>query len=197
MRHRLPSTANWILLGGTVSMKAGSVRRQFVRACLFFHFMGLALCFGTIFANFAIDRQTRGADLRLLSIGRDLITASSHSLIQTGFLMMVATGILLVLLRYGWRVPVWAWIKFGLSIMIISISILALTPAGDAATQWARWSAEHGQLAPQFIDSIARSGRYGTTILALLLVTTIVAIWKPFANGIRGRRARGEAVETA
>jgi hypothetical protein len=70
--------------------------------------------------------------------------------------MMVATGVLLVLLRYGWRVPVWARIKFGRSIAIISISILTL-----------------------------------------LLVTTIVAIWKPFANGIRGRRARGESVEAA
>jgi hypothetical protein len=178
-------------------MKTVSIRRQFVRATLLFHFIGLALCVGTIFANLIIDRQTRGADLHLLSVGRNLITASSHSLIQTGFLLMMATGILLVLLRYGWRVPVWAWIKFGLSIAILSISIFALTPASDAATQWARWSAEHGQLAPQFLDNIARTGPYGATILVLLLVTTIVAIWKPFSGGIAARRARVEAAEAA
>ena len=105
--------------------------------------------------------------------------------------------LLLVLLRYGWRVPAWAWIKFGLSIAILSISIFALTPASDAATQWARWSAEHGQLAPQFLDNIARTGPYGATILVLLLVTTIVAIWKPFSGGIAARRARVEAAEAA
>jgi hypothetical protein len=178
-------------------MKTVSMRRQFVRASLFFHFVGLALCLGTIFANIAIERQTRGADLRLLSIGRDLITASSHTLIQTGFWMMVVTGILLVVLRYGLRVPLWAWIKFGLSVAIFFMSVLALTPAGDAATQWARWSAEHGQLAPQFLDNAGRAGPYGAAILVLFLVTTIVAIWKPFAGGIAAKRARIEPAEAA
>ncbi len=110
---------------------------------------------------------------------------------------MVVTGIALTLLRYGWRVPIWAWIKFGITIAIFATSVLALTPAANSATQWARWSAEHGQLAPQFLDNVARSGPYGLVILILFLLTTLVAIWKPFSAGIRRLRPDGDPAETA
>ena len=178
-------------------MKVGNARRQFTRGLLFFHFIGLSLCLGAIFADFLIDRQTRGADLHLLSLGRDLISLSSRNLVQTGFLLTMATGILMALLRYGLRVPVWAWLKFGLSITVLALSILALSPATTAATQWAHWSAEHGQLAPQFLENIALAGRYGITILGLLLVTVIVAIWKPFSSGIRRLSPSSDSAETA
>jgi hypothetical protein len=180
-----------------IFMKAGNARRQFARGLLFFHFIGLALCLGGIFGDFLIDRHTRGADLQLLSLGRDLISLSSRNLVQTGFLLMMATGILMVLVRYGLRAPIWAWLKFGLSITVLALSILALSPATTAATQWAHWSAEHGQLAPQFLENIALAGRYGITILGLLLVTVIVAIWKPFSSGIRRLSPSGDSVETA
>ena len=174
-------------------MAAGNLRRQSTRILMLFHFIGLAMCLGSIFANVMIDRQTRGAGLEILALGRDLIALTSRNFIQTGFWMMVVTGILVVLLRYGLRPPIWVWVKAGTSTAIFAIVVLALDPAALSATQWAHWSAEHGQLAPQFLVSVTEAGRYGIMVLALLLVTTIVAIWKPFSSGLR--RGPAKSVE--
>ena len=171
-----------------------AVRRQLTRGVLFVHLLGLTLSLGTIFTNILVERHTRGGNLEMLSLGRDLVTLSSHDLTQTGFLITLFSGILLTLLRYGIRVPLWAWIKLALSLIVLTVVLLALDPAGTAATEWARLSAERGQLAPQYLDSVARSGRYGAIVLGLLLVTMIVAIWKPLWSGLRPRRETGSAV---
>jgi len=164
-----------------------AIKRQVTRVFLFVHFVGLTLCLGTIFTNIVIERHTRGGSLELLSVGRDLVTLSSHNLIQTGFLITVLSGVLMTLLRHGLQAPLWAWIKLGVSVVVLTVVIFALDPASTAATEWARWSAEHGQLAPQYLDSVTRAGRYGVVVLSLLLVTTIVAIWKPVWPGLRSK----------
>jgi len=169
-------------------------KRQLARVALFAHFIGLTLCLGTIFTNIMIERHTASGSLEMLSLGRDLVTLSSHNLIQTGFLIMVFTGILVTLLRYGIRAPLWAWIKLGLSAVVLILVIFALDPASSVATEWARWSVEHGQLAPQYLNSVARAGRYGVIVLALLLVTTFVAIWKPTRLLFRATQERRSAV---
>jgi hypothetical protein len=172
----------------------GYAKRQLARGLLFVHFLGLTLSLGAIFTNIIVERHTRGGSLEMLSIGRDLVTLSSHNLIQTGFLIAVFSGILLTLLRYGVRAPLWVWIKLGISVIVLTVVIFALDPAGVAATEWARWSAEHGQLAPQYLDSVTRSGRYGIVVLALLLVMMTVAIWKPAWSGLRPKRDRRSTV---
>jgi hypothetical protein len=180
-----------------MAMAASNLRRHSVRILMLFHFIGLAMCLGSIFANVMIERQTRDAGLTVLALGRDLIGLTSRNFIQTGFLMMVATGILIVLLRYGLRAPIWVWIKVATSSAILAIVVLGLDPAALSATQWAHWSAEHGQLAPQFLVSVAQAGRYGVTVVILLLVTTIVAIWKPFSSGLRRRTMRSVEAQQA
>ena len=173
---------------------AYAVKRQLARVFLFVHFVGLTLCLGTIFTNILIERHTRGGSLELLSIGRDLVTLSSHNLIQSGFLITVFSGILITLLRYGLRAPLWTWIKLGLSLVILTMVIFALDPASTAATEWARLSAERGRLVPEYLDSVARAGRYGAAVLLLLLVTAIVAIWKPMWPKLRGKRENQSTV---
>jgi hypothetical protein len=174
-----------------------AVKRQLARVLLFVHFLGLTLCLGTIFTNIMIERHTSGGSLELLSIGRDLVTLSSHALIQSGFLVTVFSGILIALLRYGLRAPLWAWIKLGVSTVIVALVIFALDPASTAATEWARWSAAHGQLAPEYLVDVARAGRYGIAVLLLLLVTTSVAIWKPMWPSLRGRRDSASPLSTS
>lgn len=174
-----------------------AIKRQLDRVLLFVHFVALTLCLGTIFTNVLIERHTRSGSLELLSIGRDLVTLSSHNLIQTGFLVMVFSGILITLLRYGLRAPLWAWLKLGISVIVFSLVIFGLDPASTTATEWARWSAEHGQLAPQFVEYATRAGRFGVSILALLLVTAIVAIWKPTLSRLRAKQERRAAVAQA
>ena len=174
-----------------------AIRRQLTRVFLFVHFLGLTLSLGTIFTNILIERSTRGGSLELLSTGRDLVSLSSHNLIQNGFLVTVFSGIVVALLRYGIRAPLWAWIKLGLSIVIFTTVILALDPAGTTTTEWARWSAEHGHLAPEFLDSVARSRGYGLVVLSLFLITTIVAVWKPMWPGLRRRREAKSVVSQA
>jgi hypothetical protein len=176
---------------------AHAVKRQLTRVFLLVHFVGLTLCLGTIFTNIMIERHTAGGSLELLRIGRDLVTLSSHSLIQTGFLITLFSGILIALLRYGLRAPLWAWTKLGLSLVILNLVIFALDPASTAATEWARWSAEHGRLAPEYLDSVAHAGRYGVVVLVLLLVTTGVAIWKPMWPILRGKRSAASQVSEA
>lgn len=174
-----------------------AIKRQLTRVFLFVHFLGLTLSLGTIFTNILIERYTSAGSLELLSTGRDLVTLSSHNLIQTGFLVTVFSGILVALLRYGIRAPLWAWIKLGISIVIFTTVILVFDPAGTATTEWARWSAEHGRLAPEYLESLSRSRRLGLFVLSLFLITTIVAIWKPMWPHLRRRREAAAAPSQA
>lgn len=174
-----------------------AIKRQLTRVFLFVHFLGLTLSLGTIFTNILIERYTAAGSLELLSTGRDLVTLSSHSLIQTGFLATVFSGILVALLRYGIRAPLWAWIKLGISIVIFTTVIFIFDPAGTATTEWARWSAQHGHLAPEYLESLTRSRRLGLFVLSLFLITTIVAIWKPMWPHLRRRREARAAASQA
>jgi hypothetical protein len=168
-------------------MMGQGIRRQASRFFLLFHFVGLALSLGAAFANVAIERQTRGGSLEALSFGRDLISLSSRNLVQTGFWMMVISGILVVVLRYGYRAPLWVWLKLATSAAIFAVADFAQAPTTAALSALAHWSVEHGTLAPQFADSLALAGRYGLVILALFLATMGIAIWKPVS--VRMRRA--------
>ncbi len=168
-------------------MTGQKIKQQSIRVLLLVHFVGLALSLGAALANVAIERQTRGGSLELLSIGRDLISLSSRNLVQTGFFMMVISGILIVVLRYGFRAPAWVWIKLATSAAIFAVAFFGQGPATTALAALAHWSVEHGELAPQFQDGLAQAGRYGLTLLALFLTTIAVAIWKPVSLRIRTR----------
>jgi hypothetical protein len=100
--------------------------------------------------------------------------------ILPGFLVVLATGVALTLIRYGLRPPLWVWIKVGLVLAMTSIGVFGVGPAVAAAREWARWSAQHGQLAPQFVENVTRSSAYGSVVRVLFLITIAVAIWKPF-----------------
>jgi hypothetical protein len=167
-------------------MTGPDIRRQASRFFLLVHFLGLALSLGAAFANVAIERQTRGGSLELLAFGRDLIGFDSRVLVPTGFWMMVISGILVVLLRYGYRAPLWVWLKLTFSAAIFAVADFAQGPVTRALAALAHWSVEHGQLAAQYQETLALAGRYGLLTLALFLTTMGIAIWKPVS--FRARR---------
>jgi len=169
-------------------MTGPDIRRQASRFFLLVHFLGLALSLGAAFANVAIERQTRGTSLELLAFGRDLISFSSSALVPTGFWMMVVSGIVVVILRYGYRAPLWVWLKLALSATVFTVADFAQGPATRALAALAHWSVAHGQLAPQYQQTLALGGRYGLVVLALFLTTMGIAIWKPVSFRIRARR---------
>ena len=176
-------------------MTGQALRRQASRCFLLVHFVGLALSLGAAFANVAIERQTRGGSLELLSFGRDLISLSSRNLVQTGFWMMVISGILVVALRYGYRAPLWVWLKLATSAAIFAVAAFAQAPTTAALSTLAHWSVEHGALAPQFAVNLALAGRYGLVVLALFLTTMGIAIWKPVSFRIRRAAQPGQPSE--
>jgi len=161
-------------------MTGQALRRQASRCFLLIHFVGLALSLGAAFANVAIERQTRGGSLELLSFGRDLISLSSRNLVQTGFWMMVISGILVVALRYGYRAPLWVWLKLATSAAIFAVAAFAQAPTTAALSTLAHWSVEH---------------RYGLVVLALFLTTMGIAIWKPVSFRIRRAAQPGQPSE--
>src|ERR1700761_2374316 len=163
-------------------MKVAGIKRNVFRCALVLHFVGLALSLGTRFADFAIDRDANGRSLQLLSFGRDLTRMLAFGLVLPGFLLMIATGILMVLVRYGLRPPLWVWIKASITTLALLVATPLAAPALTAARQWARWSAEHNELAPQFGESAARASFFGSIVLVLFLLNIPVAIWKPFAS---------------
>jgi hypothetical protein len=163
-------------------MPAKDIKRHAFRSLLVFHFIGLALTVGIRFASLMIDRVTNTADLETLSFGRDLTGVLARGLTLPGFLLTIATGILMALLRYGRRPPVWIWIKVALTTGALSLATPVVGPALEAAREWARWSVEHGHLAPQFHDSVSRANLYGGIVFALFLLNIPVAVWKPFAG---------------
>jgi hypothetical protein len=163
-------------------MKTPDIKRNAFRGFLVLHFVGLAMSLGTRIADFAIDRATRGGSLQVLSFGRDLTSHLALSLVLPGFLLMIASGIIMVLLRYGRHPPLWVWIKAAIATTALLVATPLAAPALAAARQWAQWSAEHNQLAPQFSDSAARATLYGAIVLVLFLLNIPIAIWKPFAS---------------
>jgi hypothetical protein len=171
------------------------IKRHVFRSLLVAHFIGLALTIGIRFAGLVIERVTSTPDLQSLSFGRDLTGILARSLTLPGFLLTVATGILMVLLRYGRHPPVWIWIKIGLTTAALSLATPLVAPALEAAREWAHWSVQHGQLAPQFQEAIARASFYGSIVFALFLLNIPVAVWKPFSGSklsqlISGRTRR-------
>jgi hypothetical protein len=163
-------------------MKTADIKRNAFRSALALHFIGLAMSLGTRLADFAIDKDTSGGSFQTLSIGRDLTSQLARSLVLPGFLLMIASGIIMVVLRYGYHPPLWVWIKAGLTTVALLVATPLAAPALAAARQWAHWSAEHDQLAPQFSDAAARASFYGGIVFVLFLLNIPVAIWKPFAS---------------
>jgi hypothetical protein len=163
-------------------MTAADLKRNALRSLLVLHFIGLAMSLGTRLADFVIDRITSGGSLQALSFGRDLTSVLARGLVLPGFLLMIATGITMVLLRYGRHPPAWVWMKAGFSTLALLVATPLAAPALAAAKQWAHWSLEHNQLAPQFSISAAQAGLYGGIVLICFLVNIPIAIWKPFAS---------------
>lgn len=163
-------------------MQAKDMKRHAFRTLLVLHFIALALTIGTRLANLVIDRVTSAADLQTLSFGRDLTGVLARSLTLPGFLLMVVTGTLMVLLRYGLRPPIWVWMKVGLTTAALSLATPLVAPALEAAREWAHWSAEHGQLAIEFRHYAAKASLYGGIVFALFVLNIPIAVWKPFSG---------------
>lgn len=161
-------------------MRNSPVQRNVFRALLVFHFVGLALTIGMRFASLAIDRVAEAGSLQTLAFGRELTGALARSLALPGFLLMVSTGIAMALLRYRRRPPIWVWMKIGVTATALAIATPVVAPALAAARTWAQWSAAHGQLAPQFLQSASRANLFGAIVFTLFLSNIVIAVWKPF-----------------
>lgn len=160
-------------------MQAILLKRHSMRALLTLHLIGMAVFFGGRFADFVVERKTEGSDLQMLAFGRDLAGAIGRGLMLPGFLTMLVTGIVMTVLRYGKRPPGWVWIKVALNATAFLVVTPFVAPALAAARSWAHWSAEHGQLAPQFAQSAAQASFYGAIVFGLFLLNVPVAVWKP------------------
>jgi hypothetical protein len=160
-------------------MNAAWVKRNVGRTLLLVHFIGLAMSVGTRLVDLVIDHATSGADLRILSLGRDLTNELARSLVLPGFLLLIGSGIGLTLLRYGLRPPSWVWMKVALNTVGILVATSLVAPALQAARSWAHWSVAHDQFAPQFQADAAQASLYGAIAFALFLLSIPVAIWKP------------------
>ncbi len=160
-------------------MQAILLKRHSMRALLTIHLVGMAVFFGGRFADFVVVRKTEGTDLQMLAFGRDLSGAIGRGLMLPGFLTMLVTGIAMTIIRYGKRPPAWVWLKVALNVTAFLVVSPFVAPALAAARNWAHWSAAHGQLAPQFVQSAAQASFYGAIVFGLFLLNVPVAVWKP------------------
>jgi hypothetical protein len=174
------------------------MNRNLFRVLLTLHFLGFGVVIGTRFANLAIEHLAGAGGLQALSFGRDLMGALARSVVLPGFLLVLASGIALTLLRYGWRPPVWVWIKIGLNLMVLFVATPLVAPSLAAARAWAHWSVAHNQLAPQYLSSAAQATLFGAAVFILFLLNIPVAVWKPYASVRLPRLARpGQPAQVA
>lgn len=173
-------------------MQAILLKRHSMRTLLTIHLIGMAVFFGGRFADFVVERKTEGTSLQMLAFGRDLSGAIGRGLMLPGFLAMLVTGIAMTIIRYGKRPPAWVWIKVGLNVTAFFVVSPFVAPALAAARSWAHWSAEHGQLAPQFLQSAAQASFYGAIVFGLFLLNVPVAVWKPVFSLRRPAFSRAE-----
>ncbi|HEY4143500.1 MBL fold metallo-hydrolase [Pinirhizobacter sp.] len=170
-------------------MRNSPIQRNIFHVLLALHFVGLALTIGMRFASLVIDRVAGAGSLQTLAFGRELTGTLARTLALPGFLLLVGTGITMTLLRYGRRPPLWVWMKLGVTAAALAIATPVVAPALTAARSWARWSSEHGQLAPQFLESVSRANLFGGIVFTLFLSNIVIAVWKPFLSR-RPKRSR-------
>jgi hypothetical protein len=161
------------------SMSSASFKRNAFRTLLVLHLIGLTLVIGLRFASFGIEHATSAGSLQFLALGRDLMGVLARTLTLPGFLLTIATGIGMVVLRYGKKVPGWIWMKVALTTTALGLAASRVAPALEAARQWAHSSVQRGQLAPQLHDSLAQVTLYGGIVFALILLAIPVSVWKP------------------
>jgi hypothetical protein len=163
-------------------MSTAGFKRNIFRTLLTLHFVGLALVIGVRFANLGVESVSAGGSLEFLSWGRDLMGVLARSYTLPGFLLTIVSGIGMVIVRY-------VWMKVGLTTAGMAVALTSVRPALEAGRRWAHWSAQHGQLAPQLHDAVARAGLYGGIVFALVLLTIPIAVWKPALSGKRAAAA--------
>ncbi|GGF35967.1 hypothetical protein GCM10011611_47910 [Aliidongia dinghuensis] len=163
-------------------MQAVTIKRNALRALLVLHLLGIAIVIGSRAADLVVYRQTSQAGFQLLALGRDLAGAIGQSLTVPSLALIIVTGISMAFLRYGRRPPIWVWIKASVTVLVLFVAPALVGPSLRAAQEWAHWSADHNQLAPQFEPSAARASLYGAIVFALFLLNISIAVWKPFLS---------------
>jgi hypothetical protein len=160
-------------------MSSASIKRHAFNTLLVLHLIGLALVIGVRFANFVIEHATSVSSLQVLAQGRDLTGMLALTLTAPGFWLTILSGIGMLVLRYGRKVPGWVWVKIGLTTAGLVLALTRVQPALQAARRWAHQSAEQGHLLPQLHDSASQVSLYGGIVFTLILLTVPVAVWKP------------------
>src|SRR6202012_3711546 len=103
-------------------MQTGNIKRNALRALLVIHLLGIAVIIGSRAADLVVYRQTTQAGFQMLAFGRDLGGAIGQSLTTPSLLLIVVTGIAMTFLRYGRRVPIWVWIKAGVTVLVVLVA---------------------------------------------------------------------------
>ena len=160
-------------------MSSASFKRHAFKTLLFLHFIGLTLVIGVRFANFGIEYATSAGSLQFLAAGRDLMGLLAKTLTAPGFWLTIASGVGMVVLRYGKNVPGWVWGKVALTAAAMVLALTWVAPALEAARRWAHESAQQGRLLPPLHASLSQAALYGGVVFTLILLTIPVAIWKP------------------
>jgi hypothetical protein len=160
-------------------MSSATIKRHAFKILLVLHFIGLALVIGVRFANFGIEYATSAGSLQFLAEGRDLMGVLALRLTAPGFWLTIASGIGMLVMRYGRKVPRWVWVKITLTVVAMVLALTRVAPALEAARKWAHGSVEQGHLLPQLHDSLSQVTLYGGIVFGLILLTVPVAVWKP------------------
>ena len=158
------------------------LRRLTLIAMKGLHLVGFALLLGEIAYSHSINLHIEAADLAALAHGRQIVSLASHRLIMSGLALMVVSGIVMALVRYGLRWPRWILVKTVCTILFAVMAFFFVFPAVNHATAWAVRSAQDHQRHAEYAFWLGRETSFGTVTLLLLIVSGALALWKPRLN---------------
>ena len=143
------------------------------------HFLGLAIFFGVIVGEIAIDRfaQTRGP--AFLADARTLILETGLTVPIRGLGLAIVSGVILAGLRWGARPPAWVVAKSALAAAIWVNAEVFVFPAVREASRWAALGATRGDIPADFHAALARESGFGALNLCLFLIAGALAIARP------------------
>jgi len=145
------------------------------------HILGFAMLLGGTLGIIILNVVTNNsADLAIIANQSQIIFTLTRWLIVPGVITMMTSGLVMILLRKLNPLKLhWLAIKMTLGIIVSVSSAAILAPLSEKLAVLASQDSLHGLITSEYETFKGNQTFFGYTIITLILIITIVSVYKP------------------